>query len=797
MEEFFTVFLLCFSLLHDTAVSTTIESISTMQSLDDGDTMVSAGGTFALGFFNSKEDSMKRYLGIWYKEVVPITVVWVANRNNPLNDSSGLLKITDKGLLVLLNNNNSIFWSSNSSSNLIQQPVALLLDTGNLIVNSNKESGYILWQSFDYPFDTLLPGMKLGSDLTTGLSRNLTSWSSPDDPSKGNYTFQLDIVGYPQLCIRSGELKTFCSGSWNGIRFNGIPHLKPNPIFKYYFVSNKKEMYYGFELINSSVFSRLVITSDGTIQRSNWRDNNQGWINYLSSPTDSCDYYAKCGVYGSCNIDNSIQCGCLKGFEPKFPEEWNQLDWTKGCVRRTPLSCHEDGFERISSLKLPDTERSSWLNVSLSLDECAKICKSNCSCMAYAALDIRKEASGCLLWYGELINIRVLSDPQQDLYVRMSKKDSGNMRRNPEEHEEEELELPLFDRATLNSATSNFSTDNILGTGGFGTVYKGILERGEEIAVKRLSENSRQGLKEFKTEVMHIAKLQHRNLVKLLGCCIQVEERMLVYEFMPNKSLDHFIFVIDGSYELLKLIRISVQTYFSSKTDGEKGILLDWPKRFLIINGIARGLLYLHQDSRHRVVHRDLKAGNILLDIEMNPKISDFGLARSIVGTENEATTNYVVGTYGYMAPEYIIDGQFSTKSDVYSFGVLVLEIVSGRRNRAFRHRDHHYSLLGHAWTFFNEDKWLTIVDGCMRDSINLPEVKRSIQVGLLCVQRNPEDRPSMSEVQMMLSSECALPRPEKPGFFTERDLVGQSSSSSNNKGLSITQLSVTEVHPR
>nr|XP_025669972.1 G-type lectin S-receptor-like serine/threonine-protein kinase At4g27290 [Arachis hypogaea] len=270
---------------------------------------------------------------------------------------------------------------------------------------------------------------------------------------------------------------------------------------------------------------------------------------------------------------------------------------------------------------------------------------------------------------------------------------------------------------------------------------------------------------------MHIAKLQHRNLAKLLGCCIQVKERMLVYEFMPDKSLDHFIFAFEAHKNIST-------TYLSSKADGDKGILLDWPKRFLIINGIALGLLYLHQDSRHRVIHRDLKAGNILLDIEINPKISYFGLARSILGNKNEATTNHVVGTYGYMAPEYIIDGLFSTKSDIYSFGVLVLEIAS---------------------TFFIEDKSLDIVDASIRDSINLPEVMRSIHVGLLCVQQSLEDRPNMSYVLKVLSSEWELPQPKKLGFFTQRDLVGgsSSSSSSNNKVLSINKLSVSEVDPR
>ncbi|XP_061975781.1 G-type lectin S-receptor-like serine/threonine-protein kinase SD1-1 [Populus nigra] len=203
----------------------------------------------------------------------------------------------------------------------------------------------------------------------------------------------------------------------------------------------------------------------------------------------------------------------------------------------------------------------------------------------------------------------------------------------------------------LASATNNFSDSNKLGEGGFGPVYKGTLTDGQEIAVKRLSKNSRQGLEEFKNEVQHIVKLQHRNLVRLLGCCIQSDETMLVYKFLPNKSLDFYIF------------------------DETHSLLLDWPKRYNIINGIARGLLYLHQDSRLRIIHRDLKTSNILLDYEMNPKISDFGLARSFGENETEANTNKVAGTYGYISPEYANYGLYSLKSDVFSFGVLVLEI--------------------------------------------------------------------------------------------------------------------------
>ncbi|XP_029126253.1 G-type lectin S-receptor-like serine/threonine-protein kinase SD1-1 isoform X2 [Cajanus cajan] len=343
-----------------------------------------------------------------------------------------------------------------------------------------------------------------------------------------------------------------------------------------------------------------------------------------------------------------------------------------------------------------------------------------------------------------------------------------------EEDKKEDLELPFFHRDEIIKATDGFSINNKLGEGGFGAVYMGTLADGQEIAVKRLSQSSGQGFNEFKNEVILIAKLQHRNLVKLVGCCIEGEEKMLIYEYMPNKSLDSIIF------------------------DHAKGKILDWSKRFNIIGGIARGLLYLHQDSRLRIIHRDLKASNVLLDHEFNPKISDFGMAKTFGGDEIEGNTRRVVGTYGYMAPEYAIYGLFSVKSDVFSFGVLMLEIISGKKNRGFSHSNNSINLIDHAWRFWKENRPLDLIDSCMENSSVLSEALRCIHIGLLCVQQHPEDRPSMSTVVVMLSSESALPQPKEPAFLMEKGkFFLEADSSTKHQFSSTNDISVTLLEPR
>uniref|UniRef100_A0A1J3HB63 Putative cysteine-rich receptor-like protein kinase 33 n=1 Tax=Noccaea caerulescens TaxID=107243 RepID=A0A1J3HB63_NOCCA len=300
-----------------------------------------------------------------------------------------------------------------------------------------------------------------------------------------------------------------------------------------------------------------------------------------------------------------------------------------------------------------------------------------------------------------------------------------------------------YDLKTIEAATCTFSNSNMLGKGGFGEVFKSVLQDRSQIAVKRLSKESAQGVQEFKNETRLVAKLQHRNLVTVLGFCMEGEEKILVYEFVQNKSLDHFLF------------------------EPTKQGQLDWAKRYEIIVGTAKGILYLHHDSPLKIIHRDLKASNILLDADMRPKVADFGMARILEMDQSRADTRRVVGTHGYISPEYMTYGQFSTKSDVYSFGVLVLEIISGQRNSNFHEIDGSgKSLVTHAWKHWRNGSPLELVDSELGKNYQSNEVIRCIHIALLCVQNDPEPRPSLSTIILMLTcNSIILPVPQSPAY--------------------------------
>ncbi|XP_073139410.1 cysteine-rich receptor-like protein kinase 8 isoform X2 [Henckelia pumila] len=348
-------------------------------------------------------------------------------------------------------------------------------------------------------------------------------------------------------------------------------------------------------------------------------------------------------------------------------------------------------------------------------------------------------------------------------------------------HDSNTMESLQFDFAKIREATNDFSDSNKLGEGGFGAVYKGELQNGQEIAVKRLSMDSTQGHLEFKNEVLLMTKLQHRNLVRLLGFSIEANERLLVYELVHNASLDKFIF------------------------DPIRKIYLNWEQRYNIIMGIARGLVYLHEESQLRIIHRDLKASNVLLDLDMNPKIADFGTARLFEPDETRGNTSRVVGTYGYMPPEYAIRGQFSVKLDVFSFGVMIMEIVTGQKNNSYQNEED-MNFLSCLWNYWHRGMIANMVDPILLSTTgsDIPrDMLRCIHIGLLCVQKNAADRPTMASVVVMLSSvTVTMLVPSEPAFFVSSEHNDNSGGLPSNSfapsvGSSKADTLITILYPR
>ncbi|KAI3509908.1 hypothetical protein L1887_25433 [Cichorium endivia] len=455
-----------------------IDTISANQTIRNGETIVSPQETFELGFFKPG-NSTNYYIGIWYKKISTGTVVWVANRNRPLTNTSGDLTLTLQGVLILRNATGNVIWSSTSSSTpSVRNPVGQLLDSGNFIIHEDTDQESPIWQSFDFPTDHLLPGMKFGRDLVTGIQRNVTSWKSPNDPAVGDFTAFIDTRGFPQMILSDGLKTIFRAGPWNGLWFSGEPDLRSNQIYyNFSFVLNAREIYYHYNLIHNSVFTWLMLRPNGNMERLLWVNCTKEWTVYLSPQIDDCDRFNRCGSFASCNINDSPPCQCLKGFKPTSLDQRRVADWDHGCQHGTPLNCGPgEGFNRYSNLKLPDTQRSKF-NQTWTLDECERVCKNDCSCTAYTHSDISGSGSGCLLWFGDLIDIRTLSENGQDIFIRLPPWELGTNREecghdSVNNSENEDLELPLFSFSTLVKATNRFSLNNKLGEGGFGPVYK-------------------------------------------------------------------------------------------------------------------------------------------------------------------------------------------------------------------------------------------------------------------------------------------------------------------------------------
>ncbi|KAL7142752.1 hypothetical protein ABFS83_08G144900 [Erythranthe nasuta] len=801
------------------------DTINATLILRDSDTIASAGNQFTLGFF-SPNGTTARYVGIWYF-VSPATVAWVANRETPINDARGSLSISPAGNLVIVDGDGRIVWSTNATSSPTNS-TAQLMDSGNFVLRETP-TGATLWESHRHPADSFLPTMRVSHNPRTGVRVPLNSWRSFQDPGRGNFTSGLHAVGIPQIYIWENDIPLWRSGPWNGRILTGVTGMYSVYVDGFSVATEEDGTYYFTRNFRQKFISRNFLDPNGQLIEAGWDEASNSWNTSWLAPANDCDLYNKCGPFSFCYIENKPICSCLKGYKPKSEQDWGRGVWGGGCVRWTDLQCgrennatdknREDGFSKMTFIKVPDfMQWSSGVET-----ECASLCLKNCSCLAYAY----DPGIGCMFWKDDIIDVQKFpGNAGSDFYVRvayseidkeksyrvvviivsvvasfaaaciclffawwMYKRKGKNRTLSYERgeislHDSSEIvlrsdmdkvkieELPLYSFEMLAVATDYFDLRNKLGMGGFGPVYKGKFTNGNEIAVKRLSTSSGQGLDEFMNEVVVISKLQHRNLVRLLGCCVEKEEKMLIYEYMQNRSLDVFL--------------------FDSTSD-----VLDWRKRFNIIEGIGRGLLYLHRDSRLKIIHRDLKPSNILLDEHWNPKISDFGMARIFGGNQDQANTGKVVGTYGYMAPEYAMGGRFSEKSDVFSFGVLVLEIISGRKNTSFYNDEFSLGLLGFAWKLWNEDNVVEMIDTRISSPDFQTEIMRCLHIGLLCVQEFAINRPNISTVLSMLSSEIVdLQLPEHPGF-TDRWTRSHAGSSSSTRTRSANHITHTEMEGR
>ncbi|KAI3943917.1 hypothetical protein MKW92_025840 [Papaver armeniacum] len=476
-------------------------TITPTKAITDSQTITSTGGVFKLGFF-SPPNSTHRYVGIWY-EFDP--------------------RIADDGNLVIVDGRGVVFWNTNVAGiNAPNNSVSELLDTGNLEFRLLDES---VWQSFDHPTHTFLPGMKIGESTVAGKKLELTSWKSESDPSTGIFSLMLELLGdHPQLVVRrnGSNSRLWRSGPWNSIIFIGIPEMT----YVQAFSLSEDNMYISFK-DPTKMYPQFVLDHHGAFLGKQWDADLDNWYVFWSSQSNVCDTYGMCGPFGSCNPSNLLVCSCLVGFRPKFENEWSKGNWSGGCVRNTQLECQDsgfgnpntvDGFKKLESVKVPDNAIVSVLLISL-LEDCKMICLTNCPCLAYS-YDI---GIGCMTWDENLVDIQQFTQRGTDLYIRLAPSDIDLALKNSTDHglskngiviiviiavlvgmlaisicayffwkwltkqrgnidadldiiHEETPDNPdqvkVFKFQELAIATNNFSGANMLGQGGFGKVYK-------------------------------------------------------------------------------------------------------------------------------------------------------------------------------------------------------------------------------------------------------------------------------------------------------------------------------------
>uniref|UniRef100_A0ACD5UIZ8 Uncharacterized protein n=1 Tax=Avena sativa TaxID=4498 RepID=A0ACD5UIZ8_AVESA len=727
------------------------------------------------------------YLGIWFNQIPVFTTVWVANRDDPIADDPKLtltthLKISSDGDLVIVHDD-LVLWSAQIANNsrtdtnisTTTTSVVLMNNSGNLVLTSSSDQ--VLWESFDCPTDVVLPGAEFGWNKVTGLNRMAISKKSTVDPGSGSYSVELQTNGNGIILKRrQGSIvyRTYESESSSILKLMPriqkllglVPRTKGVVIPQH--VDNTKEEYYMYTSLNDSSSSFLSLDISGQIKLNIWSQDERSWQAVLADPLDVCTPPATCGPFTVCNGNAQPSCDCMERFSKKSPRHWEFGDRSQGCIRDSPLYCttnknttnSTDMFLPVSWVTLPYDPRSTDIGTTRS--KCEEACLSSCSCTAYSYNN-----SICSVWHGKLLGVNlndgIETTSEDTLYFRLAAKDEPilqNAKRKPNVglltaatvssfvllmlmlvlviwrsklgwcvsplyRNQGATGIMAFRYTDLAHATKNFSEK--LGTGGFGSVYKGVLSDSTTIAVKRL-DGTRQGEKQFRAEVSSLGLVHHVNLVKLIGFCSQGDNRLLVYENMPNGSLDGHLFK-------------------------STAVVLNWDTRYQIVLGIARGISYLHQSCRECVIHCDIKPENILLDASFFPKVADFGMA-AFVGRNFSRVLTTFRGTVGYLALEWLSGVAITPKVDVYSFGMVLFEIISGRRNLPEEHTDNEDHVKYFPTLVINKlhgGEIQSLVDPRLHDVFNAEQVERVCKVALWCIQDNEYDRPMMSEVVRVL----------------------------------------------
>uniref|UniRef100_A0A0C9S462 Receptor-like serine/threonine-protein kinase n=1 Tax=Wollemia nobilis TaxID=56998 RepID=A0A0C9S462_9CONI len=748
--------------------------------------MISQDGTYSVGFYSVGENAVG--FAIWYSDMVD-TVVWMANRDQPVNGRNSRLRLQKDGDLVLSDAGGTVVWRTNTKGHRVRE--VKLPNTGNLVLLGS--SADILWQSFDSPTDTLLPEQPFTKDTQLLSRADLGTYKS------GYYRFYFNEDNYLGLIYTSPNLSSkYWPHPWLNAFDNGrttynitrLATLHRSGIF------NSSDQ---FTFIASdhgeSHLRRLTMDFDGNLRLYSLDKQNRSWrITWIALP-EQCRVHGYCGPNGLCVYTPKPKCMCLPGFEMVDP-----TDWFQGCRLIKELSC---GPKSTKLLRLPYTDYYGFDKTGYgvsSFEECEKICMDDCYCLGFS---YRLSGTGQCFPKSLLMSGYQSPGGPNHMYVKISINDSSvkNVSSVAEQvgwkplqcstepqvpanissalarkAKKSQLIIPLstfvsaigameivfialgwyfmfknydddilynrqgyfavptglkkFTFSELKRATNNFR--DIVGKGGFGTVYKGLLlPDNKMVAVKRL-EGVSHGEEEFWAEVSMIGRVHHINLVRMLGFCAERKNRLLVYEYVENGSLDNYLFAHDSTR------------------------FLEWKKRLQIAVGTAKGLGYLHEDCLEWILHCDIKPQNILLDKQFCPKVSDFGMAKLVDSHRDRALTfSTIRGTRGYMAPEWTMNLPITAKADVYSFGILLLELVSGRDAAKFNIAESGGNFVQWAFENVRRGNWKeNLVDSKLagegRSKVEA-EIERMLKTALVCVEQDKDKRPSMGEVVEML----------------------------------------------